>query len=94
MEPDHPRRLFPHHAGRRVAPSEANWVALTVLSTACQRYGLPVHLISDSGGAFISDAFEDVCRRLAIDHQTIVSTPGPKLHEFDGNALQHPTPAV
>jgi len=59
-----------------VAPSEASWVALTVLHTACQRYGLPVHLISDSGGAFISDAFEGVCTRLAIDHQTIVSTAG------------------
>ena len=59
-----------------VAPSEASWVALTVLYSACQRYGLPVHLISDSGGAFISDAFEGVCTRLAIDHQTIVSTAG------------------
>ena len=30
-----------------VAPAEASWVALTVLYTACQRYGVPVHLISD-----------------------------------------------
>jgi transposase InsO family protein len=59
-----------------VAPSEASWVALTVLYTACQRYGVPVRLISDSGGAFISDAFEGVCRRLGIDHKTIVSTAG------------------
>ena len=59
-----------------IAPSEASWIALTVLYTACQRYGLPVHLISDSGGAFTSDAFEGVCTRLAIDHQTIVSTQG------------------
>jgi len=59
-----------------VAPSEASWVALTVLYTACQRYGVPVHLISDSGGAFISDAFEGVCTRLGIDHKTIVSTEG------------------
>ena len=59
-----------------VAPSEASWVALTVLYTACQRYGVPVHLISDSGGAFISDAFEGVCTRLNIDPQTIVSTQG------------------
>jgi transposase InsO family protein len=59
-----------------VAPSEASWVALTVLYTACQRYGVPVHLISDSGGAFIADAFEGVCTRLDIDHQTIVSTEG------------------
>jgi transposase InsO family protein len=59
-----------------VAPAEASWVALTVLHTACQRYGIPVHLISDSGGAFTSDAFAGVCRRLALDHQTIVSTQG------------------
>jgi len=59
-----------------VAPSEASWVALTVLYTACQRYGVPIHLISDSGGAFISDAFEGVCTRLAIDHKTIISTEG------------------
>jgi transposase InsO family protein len=59
-----------------VAPAEASWVALTVLYTACQRYGVPVHLISDSGGAFTSNGFEGVCTRLAIDHQTIVSTQG------------------
>jgi len=59
-----------------VAPSEASWVALTVLYTACQRYGVPVHVISDSGGAFIADAFEGVCTRLGIEHQTIVSTAG------------------
>jgi hypothetical protein len=33
-------------------------------------------VISDSGGAFISEAFEGVCIRLGIDHQTIVSTEG------------------
>jgi transposase InsO family protein len=59
-----------------VAPSEASGVALTVLYTACQRYGVPVHLISHSGGAFISDAFAGVCSRLDMDHQTIVSTQG------------------
>lgn len=59
-----------------VAPSEASWVALTVLHTACQRYGVPIHLISDSGGAFISNAFEGVCTRLAMDHKTIISTEG------------------
>jgi transposase InsO family protein len=59
-----------------VAPAEASWVALTVLHTACQRYGIPVHLISDRGGAFTSDAFAGVCRRLALDHQTMVSTQG------------------
>src|SRR2546429_2396672 len=37
-----------------VAPAEASWVALTVLYMACQRYGVPVHLISDSGGGLPS----------------------------------------
>jgi hypothetical protein len=32
--------------------------------------------VSDSGGAYTSDAFEAVCGRLEIDHKTIVSTQG------------------
>ena len=32
--------------------------------------------MSDSGGAYTSDAFEAVCGRLEIDHKTIVSTQG------------------
>ena len=59
-----------------VAPTEASWVALTVLYAAVRRYGVPVHLISDSGGAFIADAFAGVCPRLGIDHPTMVSTEG------------------
>jgi len=59
-----------------VAPTEASWVALTVLYSACLRDGAPEHLISDSGGAYISADFEAVCTRLAIDHQAIVSTQG------------------
>jgi hypothetical protein len=59
-----------------VAPSEASWVALMVLSSACLRYGAPEHLISESGGAYISDDFEAVCTRLEIDHQTIISPQG------------------
>jgi transposase InsO family protein len=59
-----------------VAPSEASWVTMTALYTACLRYGAPQHVISDSGGAYISEAFEGVCRRLEIDHITIVSTQG------------------
>jgi hypothetical protein len=47
-----------------------------VLYTACQHYGTPEHLISESGGAYISDDFEAVCTRLQIDHPTIVSTQG------------------
>jgi putative transposase len=30
-----------------VAPSEASWVAMTVLYTTCLRYGAPQHVISD-----------------------------------------------
>jgi len=59
-----------------VAPSEASGVALTVLSTACRRYGVPEHRIADSGGAFISEAFAGACTRLGIDHQTMVSPEG------------------
>ncbi len=59
-----------------VAPSEASWVALMVLYTACLRYGAPEHLISDQGGAYISNDFEAVCVGLGIDHKTMVSTQG------------------
>jgi len=50
-----------------VAPTEASWVALMVLSTACLRYGAPQALLSDSGGAFPSNEFEALCTRLQID---------------------------
>ena len=59
-----------------VAPSEASWVALLVLYTACRRYGAPQRRLSDRGGASISNAFEAVCARLEIEHITIVSTQG------------------
>lgn len=59
-----------------VAPTEASWGALLVLYTACLRYGAPKVLVSDSGGAYISDDFEAVCRRLQIHHEPIVSTQG------------------
>jgi Integrase core domain len=59
-----------------VAPSEASWVAMLVLYTACQRYGAPQRILSDSGGAYISNEFEGVCARLEIEHITIVSTQG------------------
>jgi transposase InsO family protein len=71
-----------------VAPSEASWVAMLVLYTACRRYGAPQRMISDSGGAYISNAFEAVCTRLEIEHITIVSTQGESwLHimETHGN---------
>jgi transposase InsO family protein len=59
-----------------IAPTEASWAALMVLYTACLRYGAPQTLLSDSGGASISNEFEAVCDRLEIDHKTIVSTQG------------------
>jgi transposase len=59
-----------------VAPTEASWGALVVLYTACLHYGVPETLISDSGGAFTSGAFEAVLARLQIQHETIESTKG------------------
>jgi len=59
-----------------VAPTEATWVALMVLYTACRQYGVPAYLVSDSGGAYTSNEFEAVCTRLQIRHETIVSTQG------------------
>src|SRR5438445_7185332 len=59
-----------------MAPTEATWAALMVLYTAGLRYGAPTSLVSESGGAYTSDAFEAVCGRLEIDHKTIVSTQG------------------
>jgi len=59
-----------------VAPTEASWVALMVLYTACLRYGAPQALISDSGGAFTSNEFAAVCTRLQIDHKPMESTKG------------------
>jgi transposase InsO family protein len=59
-----------------IAPTEATWVALMVLYTACVRYGAPETLVSDSGGAYTSNDFEAVCARLRIQHETIESTKG------------------
>jgi transposase InsO family protein len=59
-----------------IAPTEATWVALMVLYTACLRYGAPETLVSDSGGAYTSNDFEAVCARLQIRHETIESTKG------------------
>ena len=61
-----------------VAPTEASGVALMVLYTACLRYGVPQFLISDSGGAFISNEFEAVCTRLQIEHKPMESTKGER----------------
>src|SRR5262245_48164696 len=67
-----------------VAPVEASWGALMVLYTACLRYGAPETLISDSGGAFTSTAFEAVLTRLQIHHEAIESTKG----ESDQNLME------
>src|ERR687892_1462381 len=37
---------------------------------------MPHHLISDKGGAYLSDVFEAVCKRLGIDHKTITGKDG------------------
>jgi hypothetical protein len=52
------------------------WGALLVLYTACLRYGGPKTIISDSGGAYISEAFAAVCDRLAMHHEPIVRQHG------------------
>src|SRR5262249_12485563 len=57
-----------------MAPVEASWVTLMVLSTACRRYGAPRHLISDSGGAFTSHDVTTVLQRLQIE---VMSIPLP-----------------
>jgi transposase InsO family protein len=67
-----------------IAPAEATWAALMVLYTACLRYGVPDTLVSDSGGAYTSNAFEAVCARLQVRHETIVSTQG----ESDQNLME------
>ena len=59
-----------------IAPAEATGAALMVLYTACLRYGVPETLISDSGGAFTSNAFEAVCQRLHIQPEPSKSTHG------------------
>jgi hypothetical protein len=61
---------------RMIAPTEATWVALMVLYTACLRYGAPASLVSDSGGAYTSADVEAVWTRVQIQHATIVSTQG------------------
>ncbi|MBV9483627.1 MAG: helix-turn-helix domain-containing protein [Acidobacteria bacterium] len=59
-----------------VAPVEASWVTLMVLYTACLRYGVPQHLISDSGGAFTSNDVTAVLQRLQIVPNPLLSTQG------------------
>jgi Homeodomain-like domain/Integrase core domain len=59
-----------------MAPTEATWVAMMVLYTACLRYGAPETLVSDGGGAYTSNDFEAVCARLRIQHETIESSKG------------------
>jgi transposase InsO family protein len=59
-----------------IAPAEAGWVALMVLYTACLRYGGPENLVSDSGGAYLSNEFQAVCARLGITHHPIESSKG------------------
>jgi transposase len=59
-----------------IAPTEASWVTLMVLYTACLRYGAPAYLISDSGGAFTSYEVTAVLKRLQIEPNPLLSTHG------------------
>ena len=59
-----------------IAPTEASWVTLMVLYTACLRYGAPTYLISDSGGAFTSHEVTAVLKRLQIVPKPLLSTHG------------------
>jgi len=59
-----------------MAPTEATWVALMVLDTACRRDGAPRCLVSDSGGAYTSADCDAVWTRLQIQPEPIVSTQG------------------
>ena len=61
-----------------IAPTDATWVALMVLYTACLRDGAPASLVSDRGGAYTSNDCEAVCRRRQIQHETIISTQGER----------------
>jgi hypothetical protein len=67
-----------------VAPAEASWGALMVLYTACFHYDAPETLLSDSGGAFTSKAFEAVLTRLQDRHETIESTKGESSLNWQG----------
>jgi hypothetical protein len=70
-------RDTPAHRWRgAIAPTEATWAALMVLDTACLRDGVPDTLVSNRGGAYTSNAFEAVCTRLQVRHETVVSTQG------------------
>ena len=59
-----------------IAPTEASWVTLMGLYTACLRYGAPAYLISDSGGAFTSHEVTTVLKRLQIEPNPLLSTHG------------------
>jgi hypothetical protein len=67
-----------------IAPTEATWVALMVLYTACLHYGAPAYLVSDGGDAYTSADFEAGCTRPQIRHETIISTQG----ESDQNWME------
>jgi hypothetical protein len=61
-----------------LAPAEATGAALLVLYPACRRSGAPETLLSESGGAFTADAFAAVGRRLEMQPEPMVSTPGER----------------
>ena len=79
-----------------IAPTEATWVALMVLYTACVRYEVPNTLVSDSGEAYTPNDFEAVCARLQLRHKTIESTKGESYQNWVvtvGRRIAPPTAA-
>jgi len=71
-----------------VAPVEASWGTLMVLSPAGRRSGAPHHLSSDSGGAFTSNDVTAVWQRWPIAPTPLLSPQGArdkKLRETHGN---------
>lgn len=65
-----------------VALVAAGGVALMVLYSACQRYGVSETIIADSGGACTSTAFEAVCHRLQIHHEPMERTKGERYNNL------------
>jgi transposase InsO family protein len=67
-----------------IAPTEATWVALMVLYTACRRDGVPETLVSDRGGAYTSNDCEAVCARRPLQHEALESTQGESYKNLVG----------
>jgi hypothetical protein len=76
VEPHHARRLFAHHFGGGHGPERSDLGGAHGALYGVSALWVPDTLISDSGGAYTSNAFEAVCARLQLAHETIESTKG------------------